>query len=294
MMEAQPDTTLAVTLALSASVCFGVGLVLTQWGLRRTDPVRGSMVSVPSAALLFWVLSPAIVDWGQFDWRAVAVFAAVGLLFPASVTLLTFEANRQMGPNITGALGNLTPVFAIALAVLTLGETLSVAQMVGTAVIMAGVMALSWRRSGQAVTWPVWLIVLPLAGALIRGAAAPAVKFGLVSWDAPFVAALFGYTVSACVLVASGWLRVGRTRVGFSRSGSLRFVVAGMVNGSATMLMYAALAHGTVTLVSPLIATYPLVTLAVSTLVTRGTPASMQLIVGVAATVAGVIVLLIA
>ncbi|MEM7408390.1 MAG: DMT family transporter [Pseudomonadota bacterium] len=294
MNDVEPHAARAIILALAASTCFGVGLVLTQFGLRRTDPVRGSMVSVPSAAALFWLMSVVIVDWAAFDWRAVLIFSAVGLLFPASVTLLTFEANRQMGPNITGALGNLTPVFAIGFAVLTLGETLGTADVVGTGVIMAGVMLLSWRGSGQSVSWPVWLIALPLAGAIIRGAAAPAVKWGLVTWDAPFVAALFGYSVSALVLVISGWFRVGRTVVGFDRSGSWRFVVAGMVNGMATMLMYAALAHGTVSLVSPLIATYPLITLLVSALVVRAAPISAQLIAGVVATVLGVVVLLIA
>jgi hypothetical protein len=37
------------------------------------------------------------------DLSAAGLFAVIGLLFPAAVTLLNFESNRLMGPNIAGA-----------------------------------------------------------------------------------------------------------------------------------------------------------------------------------------------
>jgi drug/metabolite transporter (DMT)-like permease len=282
-----------ILLALAAAGCFGLGLVLTQIGLRHIDPVRGAMISVPSAAALFWVLSLWMLDWHGFEARAAWIFAGVGLLFPATVTLLTFEANRHMGANVTGSLGNLTPVFAIALAVVTLGEIPSPAQLAGIAVILGGVMLLSWRGGGPGPAWPLWLIALPLIAAVIRGAAQPVVKLGFATWDAPFAAALIGYTVSATVLISTGWLRTRRQPGGFNTSATRVFILAGLSNGLATILMYGALAGGSVTLVSPLIATYPLMTLALSLLFVSGTTATPRLILGVAATVGGVIVLLV-
>ena len=68
------------------------------------------------------------------------LFALSGCLFPAAVTLLTFEANRRVGPAITGALGNLSPLFAILIAFLVLGEVPRSGQLVGVAVILAGVL----------------------------------------------------------------------------------------------------------------------------------------------------------
>lgn len=283
----------AIILALVSAGFFGLGLVLTQIGLRHIDPVRGAMISVPSAALLFWMLSFWMLDWGGFDPDATWIFAGVGLLFPAAVTLLSFEANRHMGPNVTGSLGNLTPVFAVALAVLTLGEIPSALQLLGIAVILTGVMLLSWRDGGPGGRWPIWLIALPLIAAMVRGAAQPVVKLGFTTWDAPFAAALIGYTVSGLVLISSGWLRIRRQPNAFTRTAFRAFALAGVSNGMAIMMMYSALAQGSVTLVSPLIATYPIMTLGLSLVMVSGTRATPRLVLGVAATVAGVVVLLI-
>jgi drug/metabolite transporter (DMT)-like permease len=54
-----------------------------------------------------------MLDWKEWNPSGALIFALVGLLFPATVTLLTFEANRLMGPSVSGALSNLTPVFAV-------------------------------------------------------------------------------------------------------------------------------------------------------------------------------------
>ena len=57
--------------------------------------------------------------------------------------------------------------------------------------------------------------------------------------------------------------------------------------------MYAALAHGPVALVSPLVATYPMVTVVLSTLLFGKVEGGMQLALGVALTVVGVALLIV-
>jgi drug/metabolite transporter (DMT)-like permease len=69
-------------------------------------------------------------------------------------------------------------------------------------------------------------------------------------------------------------------------------VAVGFCNGLAVLLIYAALARGPVTLVAPLFAAYPLVTLALSRLLLRHEPFGPRLALGVAATVAGVVLLI--
>ena len=99
-------------------------------------PVLGGAISIPSATLLFWVISPFVLHFGAWDTYAALIFCAVGLLFPATVTLLSFEANRRMGPNTAGAIGNLAPLFAVLFAIVTLGEALRPLQAVGIAAIV--------------------------------------------------------------------------------------------------------------------------------------------------------------
>lgn len=282
----------AWVLALGAAFFFGLALVLTQIGLLRLTAALGVVVSVPSAAALFWIIAPLRFDAASWQTGAAAIFAAVGILFPAVVTFLTFEANLRMGPNITGATGNLAPLFAVSFAVLALGEAPTVAQAFGVFAIILGVTVMSARRGRVAAGWPLWALALPLAAAAIRGGIQPAVKLGLAQWPDPFAAVLIGYSVSSAVVIAIATVRARGWPRGFSRRGIAWFCGVGICNGIAVLLMYAALARGSVTLVSPLVATYPLATLALSAVLLKSVRLEWGVVAGVGATVLGVALLL--
>ena len=70
------------------------------------------------------------------------------------------------------------------------------------------------------------------------------------------------------------------------------FMLVGVCNAAAVMLMYAALARGAVGVVAPLVATYPLFTLGLSALMLREDRIHARLVGGVAVTVAGVVLVL--
>ena len=85
----------------------------------------------------------------QVNLSAAGLFAGVGLLFPAAVTLSNFASNRPMGPNITGAVGGLATVFAVLLTMMLLGEPLRLLQLFAIIAIVAGVV-LIYRGQWQA------------------------------------------------------------------------------------------------------------------------------------------------
>jgi drug/metabolite transporter (DMT)-like permease len=286
-----------VILALASAFCIGLGLVLAQIGLRGIAPFAGAALSIPSSALLFVCIAPLALDFsaitaGGIPWTALAIFLLVGLLYPATVTLLTFEANRLLGPVVTGTLGNFTPAFAVAFALIALGEPLHLAQLGGLTVIVAGVMLMTVPRHGQPAYWRSWYLLLPLAAAMIRGFVQPAIKFGLQLWPSALAAALAGYLVSSVIVIAAAKLRTGRFVAQAPPRARLWFVAVGLCNGIALLLMYAALARGPVALVSPLIATYPLATIFLGAVILRRAHVDPLLALGVAFTVAGVALLI--
>lgn len=283
---------LAILLALVSTLFFGTAFVLTQIALRWMPPWLGAAFSVPTSTLLFWCMAPFTVDIGHADTHAIAIFAGVGLLFPATVTLLNFESNRLMGPNIAGALGGLAPLFAVLLAWILLGEGLHLFQLFGIAAIAGGVM-LMFRGGRRALTpSSIWMLVPPLTAAAIRGVTQPVIKLGLEHWPSSIAAVVIGYTISSVVLVLFAVLYNRGVPRHLDRRGVLWFAAVGICNGLAVLLMYAALGRGPVALVSPLVASYPLVTILLSHLFLKEEPVNAPLMAAVAATVAGVIILI--
>lgn len=266
--------------------------MLAQIALRDMPAWLGAAFSVPSSALLLWCLAPFVIDWPAFDASAMAIFAAIGFFYPATVTLLSFESNRVMGPHVAGSIGNLAPLFAVPFAILVLGEALLPWQAVGIAAVVGGVMLLSQPAERDAVRWPIWAIALPLAAAVIRGATQPAIKLGMALWQDAFAAALFGYTVSAAVLVSVALLRGGGWPRQLERRAVLRFVGVGIGHSAGALLMYVALGLRPVTLVAPLVATYPLATLALGFILLRHEPIGLRIAAGVGVTLAGVVLLI--
>ena len=277
-------------LAFLASALYGTGLVTTYFGLRHLPALTGARVSIPSAALLFWGLSPMFMDWIHWQREAVLLFALVGSFYPAAVTLLTFVGNRRLGPTVAGTIGSTTPLFAVLGAALFLGEVPGIRESVATLVIVLGTMALSkpaGRPVAGAARSALWM---PWSAALLRALAQVLSKAGLALWTSPFAAALIGYSISAVIVWTAGFL-TERSVPTFNRRGVAWFVLTGVLNGAAVLAMFYALITGPVTVVAPVVATYPLFTLSLSALLIRHERMTARIVGGVILTVAGVILL---
>jgi drug/metabolite transporter (DMT)-like permease len=282
---------LSTALALLASAFLGTAVVIANVGLRYLDPARGALVSIPTTTAFFLLLAPFLFRGEGWNTTALVIFAVVGLIFPALVTFLNFASNRLTGPTVAGTISSTTPLFAVLGAILFLGESLSPAAAAGTTVIVLGVVALTARGAGPPRAWAAWVILLPLAGAVIRGGAQAAVKGGLALWPDPFVAVLVGYTVSSVMIFAGNRAFVPSTDASLDRRGVFWFMVVGICNGLGMLSMYAALNRGQVSVVSPLVGTYPMFTLALSAMFLREEKFGPRVLLGVALTVAGVVVL---
>jgi drug/metabolite transporter (DMT)-like permease len=137
------------------------------------------------------------------------------------------------------------------------------------------------------------MLVLPLGAAAIRGAIQPLVKLGLVRWPDTIAALVIGYTVSSSVLMAAAFISNASVKHRVHRLGVSWWIAVGLCNGLAVFCMYAALRHGPVYLVAPLVSTYPLVTLLLSSVFLREEHVGLQTAAGVIAAVGGIGLLLI-
>jgi uncharacterized membrane protein len=277
-------------LALASAASYALALVLAQIGLRYQSALAGATVSLPTTAAALWLMALASLDFHGFERHAAALFAGIGVLFPVAVTILSFESNRHLGPNIAGALGNATPLIAVLFGVLILGERLTLDRGLGLALIVGGVVLLSTRGRLDARRWSRWALLLPLSAALIRGLVQPLMKLGLALWPEPVAATLISYTISAVVILAITTARGQLPGRNLHPKGAPLFAMVGLLNGGSVLLMYSALAKDRVSLVAPLIAVYPLFTLAFGAVLLRSETLHLRLIAGIALTVIGVAV----
>src|SRR5690349_12661253 len=182
--------TAAIVIGIVAAAFIGAGLVLTQFGLRTIHPLSGAAISVPSFTLVFLLLSPVLLRGEVIVWHAVPIFVGVGLVFPAVLTILTFASNRALGPVVTGALGNLSPLLSVAVAVVLLHEPLRLLQFTGLVVCVIGVLTITVTRTDDMRDWRTWALLLPLAASVVRGVIPPIIRIGLESWPNPIAAGL--------------------------------------------------------------------------------------------------------
>ena len=209
------------------------------------------------------------------------------------LTIITFASNRALGPVVTGALGNLSPLLSVAVAVVLLHEPLRALQFGGLMVTVLGVLTITVTRTDDMRDWRTWALLLPLGASVVRGIIPPVIKIGLEVWPSPIAAGLTGYIVSTLTVLTVERIRTGRFMVQAPLSGKLWFARNGICNGIGTLLLYMALGAGPVSLVAPLYATYPLFTVGMSVLFLDNVKITFRLVAGTALTVGGVVLVLV-
>ena len=180
------------------------------------------------------------------------------------------------------------------LALALLGESIHLLQFLGITAIVAGVVFMYRERQQNLQRWSLWMLSLPLAAAVIRGAVQPVIKLGLEHWPSPAAAVVLGYTVSSAVLIFSTFLYDPKLIRRFDRRGALWFAAVGLCNGLSVLSLYAALGRGPVALIAPLVASYPIVTLLLSFVFLKHEHVGPQLVAAVVVIVGGVVLLIIA
>ncbi len=277
--------------ALVAAVLFAVGDQFQYLGVRSLDSRSGTMISIVTSTLCFWLLAPFLLDPIYLTQAGILVFALIGVFRPALSANLSVAGVRHLGPTLSSTLASTSPLFGTALGILWLGETLNWQTALGTAGIVGSIVVLSRRRGGVAADWPVWALALPIGAAAIRSLAHVLSKIGMVTVPDPYIAGLVSFTVSAAVLLTGQTMRRQRPRVLGSRSAALCFVGSGVAMALAITALNQALLIGDIVVVVPVVSASPVFTMLLSIVVFRRERVSGRLIAAVCVVVPSVIVI---
>ena len=155
---AGPMDGIGLLAGIAASVTYAGYLLTAELsGRRGAHPVTTLFIGFVVAAVIWAIVLP-LWDWPfelladpQIAWRVLAV-GLVGTLLPFA---LTVAALRWISSALAGIATTTEPVLAAALAWAFLGQALSVPQLIGGGLVVAGVLAAQLQRAPSPETAPV-------------------------------------------------------------------------------------------------------------------------------------------
>ncbi|MFQ5913260.1 MAG: DMT family transporter [Nitrospinota bacterium] len=244
-------------LALLASFAFALNNFFSRLGLEESSPATAVAVNVTLSALGLWVLAAFLSPIRPFLSVKLWPFILSGIFAPCLARSLLFRGYEHMGLARSDVLAGSIPLFAVLLAIGTIGERPSPLTVVGTISIVFGIGLLSYKRDVDK-PWPRWAIVLPLAAAFFFALRDVLTKFGLQLIPAPVTGAAVTTTVAGLFLNLPYLFRKGRARLLLTKRSFFFFCLAALSATAAYLMMFTALRWGMVSQVSPLIGIFPL------------------------------------
>ena len=275
--------------SFQAALCFSVAHILIRRGLAESNAMTGSFISLSMSALVLWGLAPFLGSLRALWTPAVLIFIAAGILAPGIGRTLSYVGIEKIGVARSVPIANSSPIFASVFAVFFLGETWVLQNMVGTLLVISGVVILSMARPAQG-KWRKLDIIYPVVGAMAFGGSAILRKAGLGFVDSPVLAA--AATAGAAAIFSFTLLQIQGGTVAFklTRRSAAWLFSAGFINTAAMLSVFYALSHGKVVIVEPLVSSNPVLTLLLTAIFLRDVEVlSLRVIVGALLTVAGTI-----
>jgi uncharacterized membrane protein len=273
-------------LALAGALCSAAATIFIRQGLRTSDPFTGFWINLLVGTVSLWAGVLATGEMGRVSVRGALLFLCAGLIGTVGGRLLRFVSIERVGASIAAALINLNPFVSTVLAIVLLGERVTVPIVVGTAVIVGGTILLS--AGGLRLGFRPGQLVLPLLSATCFGVVAVLRKLGL-SDTGPVVGSAINVT-TALIAFTAFLVASGRAEVMACRGRSLaHFLGAGLTENAGVFMNVLALGLGTVSVVTPLYGTAPIFVLFLAPFFLRDVESlSVRVVVGTVLIVLGV------
>lgn len=246
----------AQLIALLTAIFYASALVSARRGLKYSTPATVTCVSVVVQTLTLWSALFLTRGIPQVPVAPVLLFIVVGVT-QLGVRLLAYTGVHKIGASRSSALQGVSPLISAAIAILVLGEQPSAAVVIGTLLVVGGIILVSWRAEGQIPTFRWWHLFFPLGAACLTGLNHPIRRYALSLANEPlFFAAVMG-TVSLISFL--GYLAVSPASESlvWNRKALLPFLITGLSETLSILFIVTALSVGTVVVVAPIAATYP-------------------------------------
>lgn len=276
----------AEAFALATGLFSAVNLILVKKGMARSNAITAIVVSLAINAIVFWGLVWMVVPHEEI-WRAeLLIFVLVGLIQPGGTRFLTYLSVEKVGVTITTSLRATTPLFSSLLAILVLGENLTVPVAVGTLFVVSGIILITLKDKGM-ITRGNRYILLPIFSALVAGTTQVILKMGLVHLPFPLLGAAVAAGTSLIVVTLSLIISKKVSMLVFNRTSLWFYTLGGITVTLGVASVFMSLHLSDLVIVAPLTSLSPLYSLILAAVFLR----DLEVITPRIVTAAGLIVL---
>jgi len=282
-------TLMAEYYAFQAALCFSVAHIFVRRGLVHSNALTGSVISLGTSAVLLGLLALLWVPLSSLSSPAIWYFIAAGVFAPAIGQTLGYIGMERIGVARSSPIVNTSPIFSSIFAVLFLHELWVARNIVGTCLVILGVIILSSGAPAER-QWRKKDILYPVLAAVAFGVSTVLRKRGLIEVPVPLLAAAVTVGTAFLFLLGSVGLSGGRRVLRFHRVGSAWLFGAAVVNTGAILSFFSALNVGKIVRVEPLVACNPLLTILWTAIFLRAVEqVSGRIIIGALVTVTGTV-----
>jgi uncharacterized membrane protein len=224
---------------------------------------------------------------------SILIFVAVGFFQPGLTRLLTYKGIDALGVAVTDPMRATTPLFSAMMAIIFLGEEVTLPIVAATFMIIAGITLLSWRADSMKLTGSAVYLWYPIAASALAGASQVVRKFGLAAVPHPFLAAAVTASSSLIISVLTMWYVEKRHEAWkMNRQCFGWFVAAGITVSLAMSCIYFALDLGKVSVVIPISSTGPFFSLILAAIFLRDVErVTLRIVLSAAMIVSGVLMI---
>jgi drug/metabolite transporter, DME family len=277
----------AQILALITSVFYASALVSARLGLRYSTPTTVTLVSILMQNVLLWT---AVLLRGGVHHVPIAgifLFTLVGI-FQLGVRLFAYTGVEKIGASRSSALQSVSPLISATIAITILGERTSTLIILGTLLVVTGIVLISWKPEEQLPNFRRWHLLLPLAAAFLTGMNHPIRRYVLAMANEPlFFSALMG-TVSLIGFLIYLVLSPKSQRLVWNRDALWPFLSTGLCETLSILFIITAISMGRVVIVAPIAASYPVWSLIEARIFLRHVESiNFKIVLGIVSVVAG-------
>ena len=190
------------------------------------------------------------------SWVSVTLFCIVGV-FQLGVRLLAYTGVLKIGASRSSALQSINPLISATIAIVVLKESATILTVVGTLLVVAGVILVSWKAEQELRSFRWWHLLLPVGAAILSGVNHPMRRYALSLSNEPlFFSAFMGFVT---LVAFAGYMTISsqEPRLVWDRRALVPFVCTGIFETFSIFLIIQALSIGPVVVIAPIAATYP-------------------------------------